>query len=342
MKAKLAYILCAGEGTRLLPLTEFTPKPLLPLLDKPMVFHVMDALCIAGVKKVVVNLHSHAQTIQKSLSLYAGRKKIKVRFLHESTMLGTGGALQNARSCLNKPFFLVNTDFLPVGFSFEQMEREHDGLATLAVRAMKSGEPYNPVGVNKQGEIVRVNSVFGSGGKDHHFLGVHRLEPESLEFLRDNGLSQNKIDCLPEAICLNKERKVSRSPNVFSIFEGLYHHMFSSRQPIKTHICKNVFSGDPGTLSGYLAAHEFLLKKSGRKKWIGPGVRGLRKAKLGSGTVLGQGVCLGEGVKVSHAVIFPRVNIPPGAVIHNAIVGSTPPGSLIGRVFINGKEAPLR
>ncbi len=232
MKAKLAYILCAGEGKRLLPLTEFIPKPLLPLLDKPMVFYVMDALHTAGVKKIVVNLHFHARTLQKSLSLYAG-KMFEIQFLHESTLVGTGGALRNARSCLREPFFLVNADFLPVGFSFEQMEESHQGLATLAVRPMKSNELYNPVGVNEQGKIVRVNNVFGSGGKDHQFLGVHRLEPEALEYLCDE--------------------------HVFPIFKGLYSRMFSSNRAIHSHICKNAFSGDLGTLSGYLEAREFLL-----------------------------------------------------------------------------------
>ena len=291
------------------------PKPLLPLLDKPMVFYVMDALHIAGVKKIVVNLHAHAQAVRKSLSLYAGKKKLRIQFLHESTLLGTGGALRNARSCLNEPFFLVNADFIPAGFSFGQMEKTHEELATLAVRPMKSGGHYNPVGVDKQGKIVRVNNVFGSGGKDHQFLGVHRLEPKALEFLCDE--------------------------HIFPIFKGLYYRMFSSNQPIKAYICKNAFSGDPGTPSGYLAANEFLLKKSGQKKWIGPDVHGLKKTKIGNGTVLRHGVCLGAGVKVSHAVIFPNVNIPPHTVIHNAIAGSSPAGDLIGKVFMNGKEAPL-
>ena len=297
------------------PLTEFIPKPLLPLLDKSMVFHVLHALQQAGIRNFIVNLYTHAEAIRKVLSQYAAKNGLNIRFLYEPELLNTGGALRNARKYLRESFFLVNSDFVPTNFSFNNMEKKHTGLATLAVRLMKHGEPYNPVGVDKKGNIVRVSSVYGKGGKDYQFLGVHRLEPECLEFL--------------------DRRKV------FPIFTGLYNNLFNAGHIIKSFRCRNSFPLDPGTIPGYMEANRLLLRRLRRKNWIGPGVIGLDEATIGNNSVISGNVNIGSGAKINSSVIFPQVNIPAGSVIENSIVGSSPPGDLQNKIYIHEKEISL-
>lgn len=314
-KAELAYVLCAGEGARLRPLTEFIPKPLLPLLDKPMVFHVLDALRDHGVRRFLVNVHHMAADLDRELSAYADRHGISIRSLHEARLLDTGGALRNARAELTEPFWLVNSDFLPAGFSFADMEWAHVDLATLAVAPMPEGATFNPTGVDESGKIVRVGDYFGAGGEDHHFIGVHRLEPEALEFLGDE--------------------------EIFPLFTGFYDRLFSAGETIGAYRAGDVFVGDPGDFQGYRAAHDFLLKAASQASWIGPGVTGLDQVELGAACVVGKGVSLGAGARLASSILFPGVVIPAGALIDESIVASSPPGDVAGKAFIHGREVPL-
>lgn len=231
-KSRLAFVLCAGVGRRLQPLTLRYPKALLPVRGRPMVFHVLDALRRHGVRRFVVNLHAHPSILRRELLAYGRRHRVRFAFFHEKTLLDTGGALRNAKKILSEPFWLVNCDFFPAKFSFAAMERAHvrrRALATLAVRPLRAGESYNPVGVDSRGRLVRVSRVYGCGGQDRVFLGVHQLEPESLEFL-----SGKKI---------------------FGVFEGLYRNLFLAGRPVSTYRDRSAPDVDLGTLEGYFSAN---------------------------------------------------------------------------------------
>jgi len=229
---RLAYVLCAGDGRRLIPLTRRLPKALLPVSGRPMVFRLLDALGAGGVGRVLINLHSHPRILRKALASYGRRRRLAFTFFHEPVLLDTGGALRNARAFLTEPFWLVNCDFLPDGFSFAAMDRAHrrcGSLATLAVRPMRRGEPFNPVGLDRRGRVVRVSGVYGRGGRDHVFLGVHRIDPEALEYL-----SREKI---------------------FSVFGGFYANLARAGLPIQGYRCRPAVEADLGTLEGYYAAN---------------------------------------------------------------------------------------
>lgn len=315
LKTKLAYILCAGKGTRLRPFTEYIPKPLIPVLDQPMVFHVLDSLRKEGVRRFLVNVYHRPWSIKRALKTYAQKNRVSIRFLHEKVLLGTGGPLRNAKRYLKEPFFLVNSDFLPFGFSFSKMEKKHKGLATLAVRPMKAGEKYNPVGVDKSGKLVRVKHVYGSGGKNHQFLGVQLIEPAVLRYLDDQ--------------------------EVFNVFNGLYLNIYNAGRDVFTYTEKNLFTGDMGTLKGYMNVHQYLLKKNRIQNWIGKGVKGWKDARIGGNAVIGNNCEIGAGSEIRDSIIFPNVRIPAGAVIRNAIVGSTPEGDVIGKAYMNRFECEI-
>lgn len=232
-RARLAFILCAGVGKRLGPLTARMPKALLPLKDRPMVFHVLDALRAAGVRRFLVNLHAHPRVLRPALEKYGRRHRVTFEFLRERILLDTGGALDNARRFLTEPFWLVNCDFFPGGFSFPRMEAFHRrsaSIATLAVRPMRRGEPFNPVGVDRRGRVVRVTGVFGRGGRDHVFLGVHRLDPAVMEHL-------------------------DRKKKKFPIFPGLYRNLEREGHPIGAFPSPSCLDLDLGTLEGYFNAN---------------------------------------------------------------------------------------
>jgi len=106
---KRAMVLAAGLGTRMHPLTDRMPKPLVAVAGKPLIDHVLDRLAEAGVERAVVNVHHFAEQIEKHL---ASRTKPKIVISDErGSLLGTGGGVVKALSHLgDAPFFHINSD----------------------------------------------------------------------------------------------------------------------------------------------------------------------------------------------------------------------------------------
>lgn len=106
---KSAMVLAAGLGTRMRPLTDELPKPLLEVAGRTLLDHAIDRLELAGVERVVVNLHYRAEQIAAHL---AGRQRPHIEFSHEAERLETGGGVARALDRLDNAFFVVNSDVL--------------------------------------------------------------------------------------------------------------------------------------------------------------------------------------------------------------------------------------
>ncbi|HEX3971826.1 MAG TPA: nucleotidyltransferase family protein [Stellaceae bacterium] len=102
-----AMILAAGFGTRMRPITEHTPKPLIPLCGRALLDHGIDRLVAVGVKRVVVNTHYKAPMMAEHL---AQRKDVEIILSHEETLLDTGGGVKNALKHLGDVFYVMNAD----------------------------------------------------------------------------------------------------------------------------------------------------------------------------------------------------------------------------------------
>lgn len=111
MTPKTAFVLCAGLGTRLRPLTLAMPKPLIPLWNRPLLAHTLDLAASWGVERVFLNTHWLPEAIDTFVRDYSGPLKLTV--LHEPEILGTGGCLRNLAPHLgDEPFWLINGDIV--------------------------------------------------------------------------------------------------------------------------------------------------------------------------------------------------------------------------------------
>lgn len=107
---KKAFILAAGLGTRMRPLTNNTPKPLLKVEFRSMIDRAIDKLVEAGVKEAIVNIHYKPEMIAAQLSK---RKDIKITLSHEKERLETGGGLMYARKLIgDDPIYVISTDIV--------------------------------------------------------------------------------------------------------------------------------------------------------------------------------------------------------------------------------------
>lgn len=149
-RPRMAMVLAAGYGKRMRPLTEDTPKPLIPVLDRPMIDRTLDRLAEAGVESAVVNAHHLAGKLEAHL---AARKEPRVTVRREDRLLDTGGGIANALDLLgDEPFYVVNGDTLWLDGgspALEQLARRWDGSrmdALLLLAATVSAHGYEGCG----------------------------------------------------------------------------------------------------------------------------------------------------------------------------------------------------
>ena len=188
-----AFVLAAGLGTRLRPLTSTYAKPALPLGHKPMLQRVLERLVDAGIEDIRVNAHHLPETIEKVLedSSHLGAS-LSVQF--ESELLGTGGALLESRDWISQePVLIVNGDAIS-DVSFADLIAKHlqaDCLATMALRIPVADERFGPVEVDRNSKVVRIleDGPAVSGTQVRMFCGIHILEPQFLELLEPSGFS---------------------------------------------------------------------------------------------------------------------------------------------------------
>lgn len=129
-----AMILAAGKGTRLAPLTDSTPKPMLPVAGKPLIEWQVESLARAGVTECVINLHHLGDQIERHLG-NGERFNVQVFYSYEAELLETGGAIVKALPWFrNDPFWLVNGDIW-TDFDFSTLPRrpDNDDLAHLVL-----------------------------------------------------------------------------------------------------------------------------------------------------------------------------------------------------------------
>ena len=169
-------ILAAGKGTRLLPLTEKIPKPMLPINSEPLIVHQIRWLKRAGVRDIVVNVHHLADQIESCLG--SGRHLgVRVTLSRETQLLETGGGIANALKYLgNDPFIVLNGDVW-TSYQFRRLAQTSTDFAHLVLR---------PAAAESGGKDFSLSDKIVSRHDDHAnhthtFCGISLLHPAYLK-----------------------------------------------------------------------------------------------------------------------------------------------------------------
>jgi mannose-1-phosphate guanylyltransferase / phosphomannomutase len=151
-----AIIIAGGMGTRLRPLTYNVPKPIVPLANKPFVFHQIELLKKFGVTEVILNLHYLSDNIK---CLFDDGKKlgVKIDYSIEESPLGTAGAVKNAEEYFDKgPMIVFNGDIL-TDINLEKMLKFHEekkAKATLALTKVEDPTPYGLIITDEDQRVI--------------------------------------------------------------------------------------------------------------------------------------------------------------------------------------------
>ena len=281
-----ALLLCAGLGTRLRPLSDERPKPLVPVLGRPLADFALAQLADAGVRHVVANAFHLGEQIEPALAPHAAGRGQGLTVLREATLLGTGGAIRNALPHLGDTFFVFNGDVLarPDLRGALALHRATGAAMTLVLRDDPRAAALGAIDVDASGRVRRI-------------LGEGPPAPEAVRACVFTGIyvvSASVADDLPVEGCVVRHtlrRLLARGVTVAGfVDDGPWF--------------------DLGTVDRYVEANFALV--TGSLRWPGVAVpaggvlapEDARSSRLLAPVVIGDGAVLAPGVRIERAVVW--------------------------------------
>jgi NDP-sugar pyrophosphorylase family protein len=311
-----AMILSAGYGTRLWPLTEDRTKPAIPILGKPLVGYVAEYLAGFGLTDVVVNLHHRPESVRFALG-DGSRFGVKLHYVEEPQILGTSGALDNARELLRGETLVVINGKIITDIDLNKALETHrstEAIATLVLLPNVNHERFTVV-ETKNGLLK------GFGGMPTTSVG----EPPPLMFTGIQILDSRIFDYIPRGVFSHSTTDV-------------YPQALAKGERIAAHVASGKWY-ELSTLQRYLEISLMMLSERGER--VSTGERSVISdgAKV-TDAVLWDNVVIETGATVSRAIIGDDVRIPGGETIRDAVVvraslveGVTPPAKSLKGVF---------
>jgi len=298
---KRAFVLGAGLGTRLRPLTGRLPKPLVPLYHKPLITFAFDHLLGAGVESFVVNTHHCPEAFSGEFATgeYRGHP---LQFRNEPVLLDTGGGIKNVEDLLGaEPFVVYNGDVL-ADFPIGPAIGEHLRSGNLATLVLRSGG--GPLHIQWNPATKLVSDIRGALGNrtDPSFLfsGISILSPEIFPRIPGGRV----VSIIPVYLDLVRSGRVGG----VLVDEGLWL--------------------DLGSRAAYLDAHRILGPAGHRLSHAAPGwpcpvhpsAQIHPGARLLGACAVGPGAVVGEGATLRDCVLWKNAAVAAGAQLESCIV----------------------
>ncbi len=198
-----AVVMAGGEGSRLRPLTIGRPKPMVPMVSKPVMAHILDLLKRHGIHDVVVTLHFMPEVIQS----YFGDGSslgMAIHYAIEETPLGTAGSVKNAQEYLDEPFLIISGDAV-TDINLQQViafHQEKGAEATITLYRVPNPLEYGVIITNPDGQIVQFleKPSWGEVISDTVNTGIYVIDPSVLDLIRPGVPTDWSKDVFPQLL----------------------------------------------------------------------------------------------------------------------------------------------
>jgi len=281
-------ILAAGYGTRLWPLTLDRAKPALPFMGRPLVGYVAEYLARFGCDEIIVNLHHRPESVRTALG-DGSDFGVKLSYIEEPVILGTSGAIDNARVFLEGDTFIVINGKLATDIDLNDALETHrrvGALATLVLRHNVERERYSTVEVEDQ--LVKSFGVYPATVSNAS--GFEHGAPAPLMFTGIQILETRIFDDIPRGIFSHSVTDV-------------YIPAIARGERIAAHISRGMWH-ELSTIQRYRDISLSLMQGEGRD------------LQIGSGTILE------PGADVRQAILWENVRVEAGARVRRSIIGA--------------------
>ena len=326
-----AVILAGGEGTRLRPLTLSTPKPVVPVVDRPFLRHQLDLLARAGVREVVFSVAYRPERVEAVFG-DGSALGMRIRYAVEATPLGTGGAVRHALPLLDERTIVMNGDVL-TDVDLSALVARHEAeqaSATILLTPVPNPAAYGLVETDAAGRVLR----FLEKPQPHEITtdtinaGIYLLETRVLELI-------------PPAVNHSIERGffpalLARGDRVLGpVHRGYWIDIGTPEKYLQVH--RDILRGRfPIALEAEAVRGGFVAKGARVAPeaeltapfFVGPGCEVDAGARLGPDAVLVSDVRLRRGASVRDSVLWPAAEVADDATVETSLVG---PGVRIGR-----------
>jgi mannose-1-phosphate guanylyltransferase len=304
-----AIILAGGFGTRLRPFTFTRAKSLLPILNEPMISHLIKTLP-KKVDTVVLAVNYRREQIEDYFCAHDFGKTIIVN--EEPEPLGTGGAVKFAEKHINGSFFVLNADII-CSLDLSEMLRFHEkkkAVATISLWPVENVSEFGVVEIKKDGTITKFveKPKAEDAPSDLINAGAYLLEPQVLNYIEPGKLISMEKQIFPQIIQNTGRFFGYKFPghwiDVGRISSYIHVHTLLLEKQKKTFV-----TGDQCTIQGTLV-HSC----TGNMVHIG-------KNTTIESSILFDNVTIGENVTVDHCVIGEHVEIHDGSTLKNVAIG---------------------
>ncbi|MEX2212024.1 MAG: sugar phosphate nucleotidyltransferase [Gaiellaceae bacterium] len=320
-----AVVMAGGEGTRLRPLTSNQPKPMVPIVGKPCMEHILELLKEHGFEDVVVTVAFLAQAIR---SYFGGGETLglKIEYSVEESPLGTAGSVRLASGALKDTSLVISGDAL-CDIDLSQLvavHREKGAAVTIGLKSVENPLEFGIVVTDEDGRVERFleKPSWGQVFSDTINTGIYVLEPEVLQHVPDD--------------------------RPFDFSKELFPLLLEMGRPIYGHVCEGYWQ-DIGNLDQYRQANFDALDERVKLNipgirlrgnvWLGEGVevedldvvegpallgsncRITSDATVGPYSVLGPSVTLRERARTARSVIDASTHIGRSSLIEGAVLG---------------------
>jgi mannose-1-phosphate guanylyltransferase len=300
-----AVVLVGGEGTRLRPLTETIPKPLIPLVDRPFLDHLLDHLAEHGVDEARLSSPYLEEAFRPLLDRRRGRPT--VTWIAEPVPLGTGGAVANAARGLEDAFFVLNGDIL-TDLDLTALlahHRDHRAAATITLSAVQDARRFGLVTLGRGGRVEAFREKPAERVPGLVNAGTYVLEPDA-------------VAAVPSGRAVSIEREV-------------FPDLIASGRMVAGFV-SDAYWMDLGTPENYLrATFDALEGRIAGLTYPAPFVEGSAqvslRSRLGRWVVVGGGAIIEEEAEVEDAVLLAGAVVERGGKVRDSIIG---PGARVG------------
>jgi mannose-1-phosphate guanylyltransferase len=313
-------VLAAGLGTRLRPLTYEITKPMVPVLDRPVMAHIVDLLDRHGFDEVVANLHYFPDSIK---DYFGGRLTYRV----EQELLGTAGGV---RACADffgaETFVVISGDALTdidLG-AFAARHREAGGIATLAVKKVTDTREYGVVLHDRDGQITGFQEK-PSPAEAHSDLGncgIYIFEPEIFDYFPERPFVDWAQDVFPTLLENDVPFHMHEVREYWNDVGSLSELRQGTFDALRGELRLQVEGKE--VVPGVIVAGESVVPGSADVEgpvWIGRDVEIGEGVRLMGPVVLGDRAQVGEGGQLRGSIVFPGTRVAPGAILIGAIAG---------------------